>query len=113
MASANGSFKSAILELPSGIPGYWSYRNMVGLTSASASPNRIGARVLLPKWHPHVRAAFDEFCVGQLGAFVHLKNLASIRVLEKVGFRAERRDVVMGMESIVFSLGANVREGLP
>ena len=57
-----------------------------------------------------VRAAFDEFHLGHLGAFVHPKNIASIRVLEKVGFHAERRDVVMGMESIVFSLGANVRE---
>ena len=53
-----------------------------------------------------VRAALDEFRVGQLGAFAHL---ASVRVLEKVGFHAERRDKVMGMDSIVFSLGASAR----
>jgi len=54
-----------------------------------------------------VRVAFNEFRVGHVGAFVHPKNLASIRVLEKVGFRAERRDMVMGMDSIVYSLDAN------
>jgi RimJ/RimL family protein N-acetyltransferase len=58
-----------------------------------------------------VRAALDEFRVGHLGAFVDPENVASIRVLEKVGFRAERRDVVMGMDSIVFSLDANARKG--
>lgn len=59
-----------------------------------------------------VRAAFDEFRVGRLGAFVHPENLASIRVLEKVGFHAERRDKVRGMDSIVFSLGTSAREEL-
>lgn|SRR5215469_3502716 len=59
-----------------------------------------------------VRAAFDEFRVGQLGAFVHLKNIASIRVLEKVGFHAERRDMVMGMDSIVFFLDTAGRKEL-
>lgn len=58
-----------------------------------------------------VRAALDEFRVGHLGAFVDPENVSSIRVLEKVGFRAERRDVVMDMDSIVFSLDANARKG--
>lgn len=49
-----------------------------------------------------VRTAFEELGVSRLGAFVHPENVASIRVLEKVGFRAERRDMVMGMNSIVF-----------
>src|SRR5215469_17336560 len=51
-----------------------------------------------------VRAAFDEFRLNRLGAFVHPENVASIRVLEKVGFRQERRETVMGMDSIVFYL---------
>jgi RimJ/RimL family protein N-acetyltransferase len=59
-----------------------------------------------------VRAALDEFHLGQLGAFAHPKNLASIRVLEKVGFHAERRDMVMGMDSIVFFLDAGARKDL-
>ena len=54
-----------------------------------------------------VRAAFDEFHIDRLTAFVHPKNVASIRVLEKLGFHAERRDTIMGMNSIVFSLRAN------
>jgi RimJ/RimL family protein N-acetyltransferase len=51
-----------------------------------------------------VRAAFEEFGLKRLGAFVHPENVDSIRVLEKVGFREERRETVMGMDSIVFSL---------
>lgn len=56
-----------------------------------------------------VRAAFDEFHINRLGAFVHPENVASIRVLEKLGFHAERQDIVMGMEAIVFSLDINDR----
>ena len=55
-------------------------------------------------------AAFEQFRLNQLGAFVHPENMASIRVLEKVRFRAERSGVVMGMESIVFLLDANSRK---
>ena len=54
-----------------------------------------------------VRAAFGEFHIDRLTAFVHPENVASIRVLEKLGFHAERRDTIMGMNSIVFSLAAN------
>jgi [ribosomal protein S5]-alanine N-acetyltransferase len=57
-----------------------------------------------------VRAAFEEFGLGRLGAFVHPENGASIRVLEKVGFKCERRGMVFGMDSIVFSLDARTRK---
>jgi RimJ/RimL family protein N-acetyltransferase len=53
-----------------------------------------------------VRAAFDDFHINRLTAIVHPENLASIRVLEKLGFLTERRDTIMGMNSIVFSLSA-------
>ena len=58
-----------------------------------------------------VRTAFDELGVSRLGAFVHPENAASIHVLEKVGFRAERHEMVMGMDSIVFSLDAKTGKG--
>ena len=76
----------------------------------------LGFRLSQPHWgqglatevaSAWVRAAFDEYHIHRLGAFVHPENVASIRVLEKLGFHAERRDTVMGMESIVFSLDAN------
>ena len=51
-----------------------------------------------------VRAAFDEFGLTRLGAFANPENRASIRVLEKLGFKVERRGMVFGMDSIVFSL---------
>ena len=54
-----------------------------------------------------VRAAFEKLRLNQLGAFVHPENAGSIRVLEKVGFRMDRHETVMGMDSIVFFLEAN------
>jgi RimJ/RimL family protein N-acetyltransferase len=59
-----------------------------------------------------VRAAFGDFHIARLTAFVHPENVASIRVLDKLGFRTEGRETIMGMDSIVFSLVAkNVRQG--
>jgi RimJ/RimL family protein N-acetyltransferase/predicted metal-dependent hydrolase len=51
-----------------------------------------------------VRAAFDDFHIGRLTAIVHPENLASIRIVEKLLLLTERRDTIMGMKSIVFSL---------
>jgi RimJ/RimL family protein N-acetyltransferase len=53
-----------------------------------------------------VRAAFGDFDIERLTAFVHPENVASIRVLDKLGFRTEGRETIMGMDSIVFSLVA-------
>jgi len=81
----------------------------------------LGFRLAQPHWgkgfatevvSAWVRAAFDEFGLSRLGAFVHPKNVASIRVVEKAGFHSERRGSVMGMDSIVFSLDADARRGL-
>lgn len=58
-----------------------------------------------------IHTAFDDLGVSRLGAFVHPQNAASIRVLEKVGFRVERHGMVMGMDSIVFSLEGKAGEG--
>lgn len=54
-----------------------------------------------------VHVAFDELHMKRLGAFVHPKNAASIRILEKLGFQVDRRDTVMGMDSIGFSLAVD------
>ena len=53
-----------------------------------------------------VRAAFHDFHIDRLISFVHPGNVASIRVLEKLGFHAAGQDTIMGMHSILFSLGA-------
>jgi RimJ/RimL family protein N-acetyltransferase len=60
-----------------------------------------------------VRAALDELKLVRLGAFAHPENRASIRVLEKLGFHAERREMVFGMDSIVFTLDARARKRWP
>jgi ribosomal-protein-alanine N-acetyltransferase len=79
----------------------------------------LGFRLAQPYWgqglateaaSAWVRVALDELHLKRLGAFVHPKNAASIRVLEKLGLQVERRDTVMGMDSIVFSLDANTRD---
>lgn len=81
----------------------------------------LGFRLARPHWgkgfatevaSAWVRAAFEEFGLSRMGAFVRPKNVASIRVLEKAGFRSERSGSVMGMDSIVFSLDADARRGL-
>jgi hypothetical protein len=46
-----------------------------------------------------------DFHIERLNAFVHVENVASIRVLGKIGFRGSQ-DTIMGMKSILFSLRA-------
>lgn len=53
-----------------------------------------------------VRAAFGPLQLHRLTAFVHPDNSASIRVLAKLGFTVARRDMMMGMSAILFSLEA-------
>ena len=114
---AHGFSKWLILERDSGIA--------IGDSGLSVSPEYgwvdLGFRFAQPYWGKGfatevatawVRAAFQQLRVSQLGAFVHPENLASIRVLEKVGFHAERRDRVRGMDSIVFFLDAVARKEL-
>jgi len=52
----------------------------------------------------YLRAAFDDFHINRLTALVHPENIASIRVLEKLRFQPERRDTIMGMNAILFSV---------
>lgn len=51
-------------------------------------------------------ASFNRAGLEKLKAMVHPENVASIRLLTKFGFIAERQDVLMGMETILFSLSA-------
>jgi RimJ/RimL family protein N-acetyltransferase len=53
-----------------------------------------------------VRAGLNQFRFERLTAFVHPENFAAIRVLAKLGFLVDRRDTIMGMNSILFSLDA-------
>ena len=75
----------------------------------------LGFRLVQPCWgkglatemaSAWVRAAFGELRLDRVRAFVHPENLASIRVLAKLRFREERRDTIMGMNSILFLLDA-------
>jgi hypothetical protein len=76
----------------------------------------LGLRFAPPYWRrvlaaelpcPGVRTAWERLRLKRLGAFV--ENVASIRALEKVRFRAERRATAAGMDSIVFCLRADAR----
>ena len=46
--------------------------------------------------------ALGKLHLDRLVAFSHPENSASIKVLRKLGFSEERRDTVMGMDSLVF-----------
>ena len=117
---AHGFSKWVVLNAASGVP--------IGDSGLLVLPEcgwiDLGFRLAQPHWgqglateaaSAWVRAAFDEYRIHQLGAFVHPKNVASIRVLEKLGFHDERQDTIMGMESTVFSLHADgpIRELVP
>jgi len=54
-----------------------------------------------------VQAAFQELNFARLGAFAHPENMASSRVLKKVGFHPAKLDQVMGMDAIVYFLEAS------
>ena len=56
-----------------------------------------------------MRAAFGELHLERLTAMVHPENVASIRVLAKLRLREDRRDNILGMNSIFFSLDADAR----
>lgn len=51
-----------------------------------------------------VTAAFGTLRIARLGAFAHPDNAASLRVLDKLGFRRERQDSIMGMRAVFFGL---------
>ena len=53
-----------------------------------------------------VRAAFGQHHLAELGAFAHPENRASLRVLEKLGFRRIRHGRVLDMEALVYALAA-------
>jgi RimJ/RimL family protein N-acetyltransferase len=52
-------------------------------------------------------ARLCEAAAMPLGAFAHEDNHASLRVLRKVGFREQRRDLVMDIPAIVFERGVS------
>src|SRR5260370_23110914 len=73
----------------------------------------LGFRLARPYWgkglateaaSAWVRAAFDDFHIERLTALVHPENLASIRVLGKLRFHVDRRETIMGMNSILLPL---------
>lgn len=73
----------------------------------------LGFRLSRPHWgkgvateaaSAWVRAAFETHHLIEVGAFTHPDNAASLRVLDKLGFRRVRQGTVMGMDSIVFAL---------
>jgi [ribosomal protein S5]-alanine N-acetyltransferase len=72
-----------------------------GFRFAQSSWGRGFATEAAASW---VSAAFGSLGLPRLGAFAHPENVASQRVLEKVGFRPQRRETVLGMPSIVFTI---------
>ena len=56
-----------------------------------------------------IRVAFVDLRLDRLTAFAHPQNLASLHVLEKVGFRKTSAERIMGMEAFTFVLDARDR----
>jgi ribosomal-protein-alanine N-acetyltransferase len=51
-----------------------------------------------------VSVAFGDLGLDALGAFVHPENLASMKVLERLGFLDERKGTVQGMPAVTYAL---------
>jgi len=49
-----------------------------------------------------VEAAREQFSLPRVMAFAHPDNGASLRILEKVGFRYSRYGVMLGMQAVVY-----------
>ena len=59
-----------------------------------------------------VDAAFNQIQLDRLTAIVHPDNVASLRVLAKLHFRENRRDTILGMESIILTRDRKPKTGL-
>jgi ribosomal-protein-alanine N-acetyltransferase len=55
-----------------------------------------------------IQRAFGDLKLDRLVGVVHPANCASTKILRKLGFLEERRDVIMGMSCIVFSLTSEI-----
>jgi [ribosomal protein S5]-alanine N-acetyltransferase len=51
-----------------------------------------------------VSVAFGDLGIEQLGAFVHPENIASMKVLERLGFHDEATRTVLGMPAVTYTL---------
>jgi RimJ/RimL family protein N-acetyltransferase len=51
-----------------------------------------------------VSVAFGDLGLERLGAFVHPENIASMKVLERLGFRDEATGTVQGMPAVTYTL---------
>lgn len=82
----------------------------LGFRFARSSWGRGFATEVARAW---VQAAFTDFGLDRLTAFSHPGNVASLKVLEKAGFRRTGRAEVMGMDAYtyVFHLSPCVARG--
>lgn len=114
--AAHGFSRWVIRDLASG--------SLIGdcglLLLAAAGGIDLGFRFAVPHWgkglatevaQAWVRAAVEDLHLSRLVAFAHPQNLASLRVLEKVGFRRTGVGRVMGMDAVTFEYLAGQRAG--
>ncbi len=80
----------------------------------------LGFRLAVPHWgkgfatevaKAWVQAAVHDLGLPRLFAFSHPQNVASVRVLEKVGFRRTGAGRVMGMDAVTFEYLAEQHSG--
>jgi [ribosomal protein S5]-alanine N-acetyltransferase len=76
----------------------------LGFRFAQAAWGRGYATEVATAW---ITAAFETFGLPAVSAFAHVQHQRSRRVLEKVGFRFQARQLVMGLDSATYSLTAS------
>jgi [ribosomal protein S5]-alanine N-acetyltransferase len=109
-----GCFKWAVWERETG-----PYLGDAGLTVVSETGEvELGYRLDRQHWgrglatevaRAWLRHALDELNIPRIIAFADPRNLASVRVMEKIGMRFDREDHLAGMACIVYASGTGSR----
>lgn len=88
-----------------GFAGYWHFRDPPELELLfGLSPTVWGRGLAAEASRALLRHAFEDLGFSEVRASTDTANQASLRVLEKLGMRLERRATVQGLETVFFSL---------
>lgn len=88
-----------------GFAGFWHFRDPPELELIfGLAPAAWGLGLAVEASRALLRYAFEELGFPEVRASTDAANQASLRVLEKLGMRCERRATVQGLDTVFFSL---------
>lgn len=92
-------------EALAGFAGYWYFRTPPELELLfGVGPQQWNRGVATEAARAILHYGFEQLGFEEINASTDLENTASIRVLEKLGMRLERRQSVEGLETVFFKM---------